>query len=650
MLTHFEITARESVLEGQIFGGTGAYEQLTGSAFFTYDPDHHANAAIVDLALAPRNGVGLIECRADMWILQPVDRPCGNGNLLYYVVNRGRKGALSTFNLAEGSNAPQTPAEFGDGMLLEAGYVVAACAWQADVPPEAADNPHLLTLDAPVVEGVQGPVGCEILVDELTRVHSLGSRYHRPYEVADGSDATAELTVREEPYGEAQPIAREAWEFTRLEDGRPAILYTAGFIPGLIYNLVYTGKDPVVMGTGMAVTRDFVAKLKYADDNPTAHDGRSSIARAYGFGSSQSGRFLRQLLYQGFNADEEGRQVFDGLQVNVAGGSMGSFNHRFAQPSRHASAHFDAYYPTEQFPFADAPQYDLHSGEREGLLETCIRQGVTPKIFYINSSTEYWNRGASLAHADAQGGEDLVLPSAVRIYHFASTQHGAADLPVAPNALPGNPVDFRLGHRALLQALDAWVQQDIEPPPSVYGKIADGTLLDVAALQFPSLPGMPSPRLHRRPRRLDYGSEWQRGIIGQEPPGLGQEYATLLPAVDVDGNEVAGILLPEVAVPLGTFVGWRLRSAAQGASWAIVGLQGGWLPFAATDEVRHENDPRAAIAMRYRDRQDYIEQAIAMAEQLVGQRLLLSRDLALVAERARHMYDWAIKQGKADVQ
>ena len=650
MLRRFEIAACEPVLDGKDFGAAGSYDQLTGSAYFAFDPEHRHNQAVVDLALAPRNAVGLVECRADIWILQPVDRARGNGNLFYYVVNRGRKGALSTFNLAEGSNAPETEAEFGDGLLLEAGYVVAACAWQADVPPESDDDFNLLTLDAPVARGVEGPVGCEILVDEPMQIHSLGSRYHRPYEVAPGSEHQAQLTVCEEPYGEAKPIARATWEFTRLDDGRPAIHYAAGFIPGLIYNLVYTGKDPVIMGTGLAVTRDFVANLKYVAENPTAQNGQPTIARAYGFGSSQSGRFLRHLLYQGFNADEEGRQVFDALQVNVAGGSMGSFNHRFAQPSRHASAHFDSYYPTEQFPFSDAPQQDPHTGATEGLLDKCEQQRTTPKIFYINSSTEYWNRGAALAHIDMSGAVDLAVPAAVRIYHFASTQHGAADLPVEANALPGNPVDFRLGHLALLQALDLWAQKGVEPPVSRYGKIADGTLRHFTALEFPSLPGMPLPRLHRRPRKLDYGPDWDKGVIATEPPGLGDEYETLLPAVDADGNEIAGIRLPEVAAPLGSFVGWRLRSEAQGATWAIVGLQGGWLPFAAKDEDRDTCDLRPAIAARYRDRGDYVRQAEEAAEALVVERLLLSRDLALVARRAGQMYDWAFSQGKAEME
>ena len=635
MLTRFEIAARDAVLGGQPFGGAGAYEQLTGSTFFAFDPDHSRNECIVDLELAPRNAAGRVECRADFWILQPRDRARGNGNLLYYVVNRGRKGALATFNLAEGSNAPHTVAHFGDGLLLELGYTVAACAWQADVPPEAEDNPDLITLDAPVAAGKTGPVSCEILVDERVQIHSLGSRYHRPYAV-EGNEGL--LTVREEPYGAARSIARDAWEFARLDDGRPAIRFDEGFVPGLIYNLVYTGRDPVVMGTGLAVTRDFVSSLKYGADAPAV------VERAYGFGSSQSGRFLRHLLYEGFNEDEQGRQVFDALQVNVAGGARGSFNHRFAQPSRHASAHFDALYPTEQFPFADLPQEDPHTGARGGLLDVADQRGVTPKIFYIHSSTEYWNRGASLGHVDVDGRADLEVHASVRIYHFAGTQHGAAELPAGPDPLPGNPVDFRLGHRALLQALDAWVREGRAPPPSCCGAVRDGTLVDHAALGFPDLPGMPPPRLHRRPRRLDHGPEWAQGIIGREPPDLGREFATLLPAVDADGNEIAGIRLPEVAAPLGTFVGWRLRSVAMGAPWAVVGLAGAWLPFAATAGDRAAGDCRPSVAERYSSRAEYVQRALAAGEQLVRRGFLLARDLDRVAERAGQMYDWVVQR------
>lgn len=627
-----DISERRLVLNGRTWGTVGAYEQLEGSAHFAFDPLHPLNAAMVDLGRAQRDAQGRVACRADFWILKPVEAESGSGSLLYYVVNRGRKGALGTFNLATGSNRPETPDEFGDGLLMEAGFTVAACAWQADVPPEAPDNPHLMTLDAPTIEAT-GPVCCEILVDELTYVHSLGSRYHRPYEVAPGSQMQAELSVRERPYDEPVPIQRDAWSFARLDDGRPAVDYRAGFEPGLLYNVVYTACNPTVMGIGLAATRDFVAHLK--------GDAEFRIDRAYGFGSSQSGRFLRQLLYDGFNESEAGQQVFDGLQINVAGAGRGSFNHRFAQPSRHASAHFDVYYPTEQFPFADGLQSDGEDGE-DGLFSRCAARGVVPKVFHVNSSTEYWNRGAALAHVDVTGQRDLDLHDQARIYHFASTQHGAADLPSGKDELPGNPVEFKLGHRALLMALDAWVREGREPPASCYPTLKAGTLVAPrdGAFGFPVLPGLARPTAARRVCRLDFGPRWPEGIIDSALPERGAFYPTLVPAVDSDGNEIEGIRLPEVAVPLGTFVGWRLRDADMGAPWAMVGLSGAWLPFAA--HMSASGDPRPPLSARYADADDYRAQCLDAARDLVARGYLLERDIERVGKRAVDMYNWAM--------
>ena len=653
MLTRFTITARRPVLDGKSFGTIGPYEQLEASANFEIDPDQWHNKPIVDLEWAPRNAAGRVECRADIWLMMPVEPERGNGNLLHYVLNRGRKGVLSTFNLATASNQPMVAAEFGDGFLMDKGYTVAACAWQADVPPEAPDNPHLMTMEAPVAcfpQGpITGPVSCEILVDELTHYHSLGSRYHRPYAVADGTAQSAWLSVRKRPYEEFTQIARSEWSFTNLADGRPAIYYPTGFIPGLIYNLVYTAKDPVVMGMGFAAVRDFVSFIKYDVLNPTAQEGRLTIQRAYAFGSSQSGRFLRHLLYQGFNEDEAGRQVLDGLIANVAGASRGSFNHRFAQPSRHASAHFDAFYPTELFPFTDALQDDPQTQETGALLACCETRGTTPKIFYVNTSTEYWNRSASLSHTDVDAKVDVELPAMVRIYHFAGTQHGPAPLPTAATALPGNPVDFRLGHRALLVALDQWVKSGVEPPASCYGRLTTGSLVDPSssAFCFPVLPLLTQPQVYRQPCRLDWGEEWVAGIIAYEPPLVGHKYSVRVPAVDVDGNEVAGIRLPEVAVPLGTFTGWRLRLPEQGATWALVGLEGVWLPLAPTAALAAaQGDTRIAVTERYKGRKDYIDRCIAVGRALVDARVLLDRDMGLVGERAGYMYDWVMGQRK----
>ena len=451
-------------------------------------------------------------------------------------------------------------------------------------------------------------------------------------------DGDAVLTVRAYPYDEAEEIGRDQWAFDRLEDGRAAIRFPQGFEPGRIYNLVYTGKNPTVMGTGFAATRDFVSFLKYGTDgNPLGN----AIERAYAFGSSQSGRFLRHMLYEGFNGDEAGRKVFDGIFANVAGGARGSFNHRFAQPSRHASAHFDALYPTEMFPFTDLPQTDLETQEKGGLLDRCDAAGVTPRVFYTNTSTEYWNRGASLVHTDVDGQEDVEIHPSVRVYHFASTKHGPGDVPKKPRqTVPPNPVNFRYAERALLVALDRWVCEGVDPPESRYGRIADGSLVDADDLNFPTIPNLRSPRRMRRPLRLNWGSRWDAGIIDCEPPEKGRPFGVRVPQVDEDGNEIAGIRMPEVVAPLGTFTGWRYRQ--HGATDALVGLDGMWVPF-ARDEDEREGDSRPSIAQRYGSREAYLDCVAQAARDLVGERLMLREDVDRAVERAGAMYDWVIE-------
>ncbi|SVC99314.1 uncharacterized protein METZ01_LOCUS352168, partial [marine metagenome] len=316
----------------------------------------------------------------------------------------------------------------------------------------------------------------------------------------------AHLSIREKPYDEHQPLESSSWTFDRMEDGRPAIRYPNGFIPGKIYNFIYTGCNPTVMGLGFLTTRDFISYMKYEADKHGGLKNLLRIDRALGFGSSQSGRFLRHLLYEGFNQDEENRQVFDGVIANVSGGGMGSFNHRFAQPSRHASAHFDVYYPTEQFPFNDLPQADPIADRTDGLLTRCDETETTPKIFYTNTSTEYWNRSASLIHTNVTGTHDSSIHPSVRIYHFTGTQHGPADLPQNADELSGNPVNFRLCHRALLVALNKWIAEDDDPPESRHGTISDGTLVALEQIKksWPKMP-LALPSHPRDPRRLDHG-------------------------------------------------------------------------------------------------------------------------------------------------
>ena len=564
-VTKLEIKSRQPFAGGESFGEVGPYEQLEGVVHFAVEPANPANETITDLDLAPRDEEGLVNFSSDFRMLQPVDPGRGNRRILLDILNRGKALALRNINSAP-EVAPGAALDPGNGFLMRQGYRIAACGWQADVPSEAEGDRHLMTLDAPVVD-VTGPVSCEIIVNDKTDLHSLGSRYHDPYEPVEAGDAV--LTVRSYPYDEAEKLGRDQWAFDRLKDGRAAIRFPQGFEPGRIYNLVCTGKNPTVMGTGFAATRDFVSFLKYGTNgNPLGN----AIERAYAFGSSQSGRFLRHMLYEGFNGDEAGRKVFDGVFANVAGGARGSFNHRFAQPSRHASAHFDALYPTEWFPFTDLTQTDPETQEKGGLLDRCDAAGVTPRIFYTNTSTEYWNRSASLVHTDVSGQEDVEVHSSVRVYHFSSTKHGPGDVPKTPRrTVPPNPVNFRYAERALLVALDRWVREGVAPPESRYGRVSDGSLVDAADLKFPTIPDLQSPKRMRRPLRLNWGSRWDDGIIDCEPPEKGRPFGVRVSQVDEDGNEVAGIRMPEVVAPLGTFTGWRYRQ--HGATDALVGLE-----------------------------------------------------------------------------
>lgn len=642
MLTQLEILSQEPVLNGKLFGSVGAYEAVIGKARFAVDPKHARNIPVVDLSLAPVNDAGLVTFSADFHLLKPKDASRGNGAVFYNVVNRGRHTVLATFNLATGANRPKTEGHLGDGFLMREGYTIAACGWQADVPSESDGEVNLLTLDVPAVD-VTGPVACEILVDAATALHSLGSRYHKPYEPADWQEDDAVLTVRAYPYDPPQNIARDRWCFDRLPDGRAGIRFDEGFEPGLLYNLVYTGKDPSVMGLGFCVTRDFLSFLKYGEDgNPLG----GAINRVHAFGSSQSGRFLRHMLYQGFNEDEAGRKVMDGVMANVAGGAFGSFNHRFAQPSRHAGAHFDVFYPTEQFPFNDLPQSDQDAGETAGLLDQCDAADVTPKIFYTNTSTEYWNRSASLSHTDTLGQEDVEIHPDVRIYHFASTKHGPGDVPVDPNVVrPPNTVNFRYGLRALVVALDEWVRCDLPPPESCYGKIADGTLVALSDVKWPKISNIPRPERIRQPLRLNWGDRWRDGIVDLEPPEMGEGYTVLLPQVDEDGNELLGIRMPEVVVPLGTFTGWEFRSEDMGATDALIGLQGMWIPFALTEDDRLD-DARTSLAARYQNREEYLGKVALAAIDLVEKRLMMREDVAHVVARAGQMYSWMVNSDR----
>lgn len=646
-VTSVHITERSDVLEGKAFGAAGRYERVIGKVDFAVDPKLAANRIISDIDFAPRNARGLVEFASDLYMLMPKDPSKSNGAVLLEISNRGGKGMLSMFDFARGSHDPRTAEEFGDGMLLEQGYTLVWLGWQFAVPK----RPGLLRLYAPVARDGNGPiiglVRADWVLDKMARSASLADRGHIAYPVLDPNDDSIRLTVRDRPNGERRVIPRSQWRFAREDNGKPVddpthVYMEAGFQPAKIYEVVYKAKDPVLVGLGPAAVRDFLSFLKYGGAETALADESRHIKRAIGFGTSQSGRFLRTFLYYGFNADEKNRKVMDGVWAHVAGAGRGSFNHRFAQPSRDAHPLLNFFYPTDIFPFTDLAETDPDTGLTDGLLARAQKSGVVPKIFYTNGSYEYWGRAASLIHTTPDGRRDAPIARDTRIYFITGTQHGPNAQPVRRNTQNiSNPSDYRWVMRALLADLNQWLKDGTAPPDSEYPRIARDQLVAPSAVQFPKIPGVEFPtRLHQA-WRVDYGPEFRtRGIISIEPPKIGKPFPVLAPQVDRDGNETSGVRMPELRVPLATYTGWNLRDASIGAPDTLFNMVGSMIPFARTKaerEARH--DPRPSIEERYAGRDAYLAQVTRAAETLVKARLLLASDVEKIRARAGYRWD-----------
>jgi hypothetical protein len=568
--------------------------------------------------------------------LRPVEAARGTGALLLDVANRGRKVALGMFNSAVRVPAPTAEEDFGNGFLLRHGYTVAWVGWQHEVP--RIDG--LMAMGAPVVRGIEGVVRCEWRPN--TRVPSLplADRYHVSQPTADLADPAARLLLRAHAAAPASEVPRSAWRFSDATH----IELPGGFEPGAIYDLIYRSKDPAVTGFGFITVRDTGAWLRFAPaaaGNPCA----GALNRAYVFGVSQSGRFLRHFLYLALNEDEQGRRVFDAVIPHVAGGRRGEFNMRFGQPSLNAKESVGSL-----FPFTDVEQVDRLTGRRGSLLGRQTVRGGLPKIFTINSSAEYWRGDGSLVHTDTDARADVEAPPDVRMYLFAGTQHTPGALP-PPTEDPNtggrglqrfNLVDYAPLLRATLVNLDQWVTRGVEPPPSAVPRVADLTAVPHETLEkvFTAIPGVRFPETIERPMRLDFGPSFTRGISSTLPPKAGAPFATLVSAVDADGNEVAGIRPVELAVPLGTFTGWNPRHPDQGAPIDIMAMMGSTLPFARTAVERERGgDPRPSIAERYGSRDDYLTRVRAAAEAAVKARHMLAEDVDAVVARAGRQWD-----------
>lgn len=610
-VTGVTVLSRGVVAGGQAFGTTGAYEKLVARIAFALDPAHPRNTAIVDLDLAPRGPDGRVHFSADLYVLQPVDRSRGNETLLFEISNRGRKGLLGMFNKAPASTDPTEPRDFGDGFLMREGYTLVWVGWQFDVAPP------LLTIAAPRADlkDNASPVRVTFIVNAAAPETTIGDLPN--YRPLDPGDPSATLTVRDLFWNTPTPVARDRWTFVPGGE-RPRLRLEGGFEPGRVYELTYRSLDASVAGVGFAAVRDAASAFLTRQDLPVS--GRA----AYVFGISQSGRYLRQFLAEGFNVDEQDRRVFHAVWPHIAGAGLGSFNTRFAKPGYSS-------FPATRFPFTDTahPGPDGRSG---GILATYTAAQM-PKVFYTNTPVEYWGQGraAALTHTSIDGTRDISLPDNVRSYVLAGAQHSEGAFPPAAGAgqAPGNPMPQREVMRALLRALHRWAADDVPPPDSRYPRLADGTLVRAADVRFPALPGVADPRTIEGPA-LMVGTRLERMPF-------------LVPQVDGDGNELAGIRVPELTVPLATTTGWNFRSERVGNPKTIVALAGAYLPFPRTRAEREaRKDPRPSIAERYRSRDDYLKKIREAADALVRDRFLLAEDVPAVLDRAARHWQVAI--------
>ncbi|MCA9504925.1 MAG: hypothetical protein KC616_17685 [Myxococcales bacterium] len=655
-----EITRRAPLLEGRAFGARGAYELIEGRVRYGFDPASEANATITDLELAPRNANGLVEAEGDFLVLQPVDPELRSGTALVGVPNRGRRLELMMLNRAAfsfGADATLDPAretDWGDGFLMERGLTVMWVGWQGDVPP----MPGAMGLRVPRARErdgrpVQGLARSDWVVDQPTTRLELAVLGHLPNPAAAPDDPRNELTRRRGREAAREGVDRASWRFA---EDRRAIESDAGFEPGWIFELVYVAEDPPVIGLGFAAYRDFVS---FARNDPTSP---FPIERAIADGSSQSGRFLRHLLYEGFDRDEAGRGVLDGVIIRIAGAGRGGFDHRFGHPGRVGNPYESFFYPGDEFPFTSRPTRDGdrkaglfdrmmegRKAEGSGRLAQLVGRGTrwAPKVFQIDTGYEYWGRAASLVHTTPDGRADVPPHPNERLYHIASAPHMSLPFPpdprseVAPGLFRGSSVDTTGINRALLRHMQRWVEQGEPPPDSTIPTIAAGTLVEARSLVWP-IAGLATPRSPHVAYHLDFGPRWSQGIVDRQPPVRGAAYGTRVPSLDALGSEATGIRPLELRVPIGTYLPWALRTGMPGGQDEMIGYLGSFLPLPSDEASRRPGDERPAFATLYPDRAHY-EAAVSEAiDGMVEAGWLLPRDRAHAFQAAIERWEWMV--------
>jgi Alpha/beta hydrolase domain len=641
-ITRIVITSIESpTFEGVSFGEVGQYEKVRMRAFGEVDPNDPRNAGIADIQLAPRDARGMVQYSMDVFVLKPVVLANGNHRLLYYMNNRGNLdsalfpsiGVLSVFNDGSGGNNPTTASDAGNGFLMRRGYTIVSSGWDAGVAPGG----NRLTISVPVAKNpdgspIVGPSLEEFVIDNATTI-AAGLTY--PAATLDKSQAS--LTVRVHYDDPPVTIPATGWEYVNNRTIRLLPAETA-FTQGRLFEFTYPARDPIVAGLGFAATRDLAAFLRHADEddfsqpNPLAGDVRA----IYAFGVSQPARYMRDFVHLGFNEDEAGRRVFEGI-LNWEGGASGIFlNYRFAQAARTHRQHVGRWYPEREFPFANQVLFDPVTGKTDGRLRRCQASNSCPRIFEVNSSNEYWVKASSLLHTDPLG-NDLPDPPNVRFYLLSSLAHVASTGPGICQQ-PGNPIVPNAALRALLVTLNEWISEDKTPPASRVPRRAEGTLvssLPRETMGFPSIPGATYNGLMTTGDLFDFGPFSNDGILTTLPPlFIGSPYPAFVPRTDADGNDVAGVRLPQIAVPLATYTGWSLRAAAF-AGDDLCDASGQKLAFGQTQADRLAiGDTRLSIQERYPSHGAYVSAVAQAANNLRQQRLLLGEDVERIVEAA----------------
>jgi Alpha/beta hydrolase domain len=642
-VTQVVITATETpTFGGKSFGAAGQYERVSGQIVGEVDPKDPLNAIVVDIDLAPKNPNGTVTYSTDFQILRPIDRAKGNKRLIYEITNRGRTNVLETLNDSKTGNDTATSGDAGNGFLMRQGYIVLESGWDFSAPR----NGKLFTATVPVAKNpdgssITGPNTEEFVIDK----GATPASQRLTYPAASAEKSKASLTVRRNYADAPIPVPATDWDY--VDAKLNAVKLTSGnfgaagsFGPTALYEFTYVAKDPVVASLGLAAIRDIATYLRNAetDDKGVPNPLAGDVAFIYSFCSSQPCRTMHDYVQLGFNQAERAAgaapPAFDGILNWKAGGSGLFINYRFSQPVRTHRQHIARWTPEYQFPFADQKLTDTVTGKTDFRLRRCEATATCPKIFEANSSNEYWAKASSMMQTDSLG-HDLGGVANVRYYLLASLPHGAGNGP-GICAQPRNPLRPNAALRALLVDLDAWVTAGTAPPADRLPRVADGTLappLPQDASGFPRIPGVVYNGVHHTGDLWDFGPDVDKGFVSVLPPRLiGTPYPVFVPKADADGNDIAGVRLPEVAVPVATYTGWALRADGLDGCDAA----GQKIAFARTKAERlAAGDPRPSLEERYADHGAYVSAVTRAAQALKAERFLLDEDAAAATAAAQ---------------